>query len=140
MHSNAFSRRRRRTGAASSRRRPGRLGTSERYVEKEFWVCWALDALFNDRPAGEPRQLFKGGTSLSKAFGLISRFSEDIDITVFRDLDATVDGAFSPAPSNAMLAALERDYTNMRGIIFGEVPQFSDIVARIRLLEDQLRR
>jgi len=29
--------------------------------------------------------LFKGGTSLSKAFGLISRFSEDIDITIFRD-------------------------------------------------------
>jgi hypothetical protein len=325
-----------------------RLGTSERYVEKDFWVCWALDALFNDRPAGEPRLLFKGGTSLSKAFGLISRFSEDIDITVFRDdlgddasveameamsgkararqldairdhcsayitgplrdwltghferalgsagikdgnakvvidekdpdrqtlllwypslftdrdtyvspavriesgaksaldphvvasivpyvaeeladpafavtnvttvaaqrtlwdkiiilhglrqwfdrrgvvrqegqritrhfydvyrllenadcqaavedrelgrdcarharmffnrpdlnLDAAVDGAFSPAPSDAMLAALERDYTNMRGMIFGEVPQFSDIVARIRLLEDQLRR
>lgn len=35
--------------------------------------------------AGVPRLLFKGGTSLSKAFGLISRFSEDIDITVFRD-------------------------------------------------------
>jgi hypothetical protein len=32
-----------------------------------------------------PRLLFKGGTSLSKAFGLITRFSEDIDITVFRD-------------------------------------------------------
>lgn len=62
-----------------------RLGTSERYIEKDFWVCWVLNALFNDRPAGEPRLLFKGGTSLSKAFGLISRFSEDIDITVFRD-------------------------------------------------------
>ena len=38
-------------------------------------------------PAGRgwPRLLFKGGTSLSKAFGLIQRFSEDIDITVFRD-------------------------------------------------------
>jgi hypothetical protein len=36
------------------------------------------------RQAG-PRLLFKGGTSLSKAFGLISRFSEDIDVTVFRD-------------------------------------------------------
>jgi hypothetical protein len=66
-----------------------RLGTSERYIEKDFWVCWVLDVLFNDRPASEPRLLFKGGTSLSKAYGLISRFSEDIDITVFRDdLDA----------------------------------------------------
>ncbi len=35
--------------------------------------------------AGSPRLLFKGGTSLSKAFGLIPRFSEDIDITVFRE-------------------------------------------------------
>jgi len=41
--------------------------------------------LFNGLPAEHPRFLFKGGTSLSKAFGLISRFSEDIDITVFRD-------------------------------------------------------
>lgn len=325
-----------------------RLGTSERYVEKDFWVCWALDVLFNDRPVGEPRLLFKGGTSLSKAFGLISRFSEDIDITVFRDdlgddasieameamsgkarsrqldairdhcsayitgplhdwltdqfrqamaaagirnaeakvtvdnkdpdgqtlllwypslfgdrdsyvnpavriesgaksaldphvtasvvpyiaeelgdpafvvpnittvsaartlwdkiiilhglkqwfdrrgvvrqegqritrhyydvyrlldhpdgqaavgdrelarncarharmffnrpdlnLDAAVDGNFTPAPSDAMLAALERDYTNMRGMIFGEIPHFPNVIARIRQLEDDLRR
>jgi hypothetical protein len=39
----------------------------------------------NERPAGEPRLLFKGGTSLSKGYGLIQRFSEDIDVTVFRD-------------------------------------------------------
>lgn len=61
-----------------------RLGTTIQNVEKDFWVCWTLDALFNGLPDGEPRLLFKGGTSLSKAFGLISRFSEDIDITVFR--------------------------------------------------------
>src|SRR6202030_896940 len=47
--------------------------------------CWTLDALFHGRRESAPRLLFKGGTSLSKAFGLISRFSEDIDITVFRD-------------------------------------------------------
>jgi hypothetical protein len=62
-----------------------RLGTTEQNVEKDFWVCWTLDALFNGADAGGPRLLFKGGTSLSKAFGLISRFSEDIDITIFRD-------------------------------------------------------
>lgn len=44
-----------------------------------------LDLLFSGRDTGEPRLLFKGGTSLSKAYGLISRFSEDIDITVFRE-------------------------------------------------------
>ncbi len=62
-----------------------RLGTSERNVEKDFWVCLTLDVLFNGLEPGGPRLLFKGGTSLSKAYGLISRFSEDIDITVFRD-------------------------------------------------------
>ncbi len=61
-----------------------RLGTPIQNVEKDFWVTWTLDLLFNGRKAEEPRLLFKGGTSLSKAYGLISRFSEDIDITVFR--------------------------------------------------------
>ncbi len=62
-----------------------RLGTPLQNVEKDFWVSWVLDLLFNGRDASEPRFLFKGGTSLSKAYGLISRFSEDIDITVFRE-------------------------------------------------------
>jgi len=62
-----------------------RLGTVEQNIEKDFWVCWTLDALFNGLNQGGPRLLFKGGTSLSKGYGLISRFSEDIDITVFRE-------------------------------------------------------
>lgn len=62
-----------------------RLGTPLQNVEKDFWVTVVLDLLFNGRDANEPRLLFKGGTSLSKAYGLISRFSEDIDITVFRE-------------------------------------------------------
>lgn len=66
-----------------------RLGTTVQNVEKDFWVCWTLDALFNGLPPGGPRLLFKGGTSLSKGYGLIERFSEDIDVTVFReDIDA----------------------------------------------------
>jgi hypothetical protein len=62
-----------------------RLNTGEVNVEKDFWVCWTLDALFNRLPQDGPRLLFKGGTSLSKGYGLISRFSEDVDVTVFRD-------------------------------------------------------
>lgn len=63
----------------------GRLGTGEVNVEKDFWVCWTLNALFHGLPTDRPRLLFKGGTSLSKGYGLISRFSEDVDVTVFRD-------------------------------------------------------
>ncbi len=62
----------------------GRLGTAVENIEKDFWVCWTLDALFHAPDEAHPRLLFKGGTSLSKSFGLIERFSEDIDITVFR--------------------------------------------------------
>lgn len=61
------------------------------FVEKDFWVCWALNALYRKRPDAAPRLLFKGGISLSKAYGLINRFSEDVDITVFRhDLNKAV--------------------------------------------------
>lgn len=61
-----------------------RIGTAVQNVEKDFWVCWTLDVLFHRLRASSPRLLFKGGTSLSKAFTLLDRFSEDIDITVFR--------------------------------------------------------
>jgi len=62
-----------------------RLDTLASYVEKDFWVCLVLDALYNRLPEGHPRLLFKGGTALSKAFGLIRRFSEDIDLVVYRE-------------------------------------------------------
>ena len=46
-----------------------RLGTAVQNVEKDFWVCWTLDVLFNGLGDRHPRLLFKGGTSLSKSFG-----------------------------------------------------------------------
>ena len=49
-------------------------------VEKDFWVCWMLDILFQSSFAHS--LVFKGGTSLSKVFGAINRFSEDIDLSV----------------------------------------------------------
>lgn len=61
-----------------------RLGATASYMEKDFWVCLVLDALYNRLPGGHPRLLFRGGTSLSKAFDLIQRFSEDVDLTVYR--------------------------------------------------------
>jgi hypothetical protein len=78
--------------AATPRDRLDRLlATANRFgapignVEKDFWVCWTFNSRYQERPAGGPRLIFKGGgTSLSKAYGLIRRFSGDIDITVFR--------------------------------------------------------
>ena len=58
-----------------------RKGLAEAIIEKDFWVCWTLQQLFSmDAVAG--RLLFKGGTSLSKIFHAINRFSEDIDLAV----------------------------------------------------------
>ena len=62
-----------------------RLGAPLINIAKDFWVCWTLNTLYHRLPKSGPRLLFKGGTSLSKAYGLINRFSEDIDVTVFRD-------------------------------------------------------
>jgi Nucleotidyl transferase AbiEii toxin, Type IV TA system len=54
---------------------------AEAIIEKDFWVCWILKQLFSI-DALSSRLLFKGGTSLSKVFHAINRFSEDIDLAV----------------------------------------------------------
>jgi len=48
-------------------------------VEKDFWVCWTLAKIFAHEEL-KKLLMFKGGTSLSKVFHLIERFSEDIDL------------------------------------------------------------
>ena len=50
-------------------------------VEKDFWVCWTLGRLFANSTLSR-LLMFKGGTSLSKVFNLIHRFSEDIDLVL----------------------------------------------------------
>lgn len=56
-----------------------RTGLNDAIVEKDFWVCLTLDYLFQRSP-WRKQLTFKGGTSLSKGYHLISRFSEDIDL------------------------------------------------------------
>jgi predicted nucleotidyltransferase component of viral defense system len=60
------------------------LGLPPATIEKDFWVCWTLKKLF-DLPEWGSQFTFKGGTSLSKGWALIERFSEDIDIVINRD-------------------------------------------------------
>ena len=57
-----------------------RRNVSPVIMEKDFWVCWLLGILFESEFAGS--LVFKGGTSLSKVFGVIERFSEDIDLSL----------------------------------------------------------
>jgi len=59
----------------------GTQGIDATIVEKDFWVCWLLGILFRTEPLSQ-NCVFKGGTSLSKVYNVIQRFSEDIDLSV----------------------------------------------------------
>ena len=59
--------------AATASGRPAHI------LEKDVWVVWTLSTLFESEFGNH--LVFKGGTSLSKAYGAIRRFSEDIDVT-----------------------------------------------------------
>lgn len=64
------------------------LNISARIIEKDIWICWTLEKLFT-LPIP---MAFKGGTSLSKVYNLIHRFSEDIDITIdYKELLPSID-------------------------------------------------
>ncbi len=58
------------------------LNIPPEFVEKDYWVTYALHTIFNHEIGKD--SVFKGGTSLSKCYKLIDRFSEDIDLVVLR--------------------------------------------------------
>ncbi len=65
-------------------------GRSAQVLQKDVWVCWALEQLFTIKT--DVKMAFKGGTSLSKVYRIIDRFSEDLDITLdYRNLFPKMD-------------------------------------------------
>ena len=84
---------------------PGSRRAPRDYVlvtaEKDYWVCWLLGKIFAD-PRWEPHLVFKGGTSLSKVFNAIQRFSEDIDLSVSPALLGHPEIELDEAPSKSM--------------------------------------
>ena len=83
-----------------------RLGIdSPAIIEKDFWVCWMLGQIFTADSL--PGTLFKGGTSLSKVYGIITRFSEDVDIVLDRHtlgFEGDSDQSTLPAQTDATAA------------------------------------
>lgn len=66
--------------AASQPVEDGGLGIKSIFIEKDYWICRSLSLMAaNDK---DDRAIFKGGTSLTKAYGIGSRFSEVIDIAI----------------------------------------------------------
>ena len=60
-------------------------GVTEALIEKDFWVCLLLKTIFENSELKE-LLIFKGGTSLSKCYNLINRFSEDVDLILIENV------------------------------------------------------
>lgn len=105
------------------------LARSPVVLEKDVWVCWVLRALFT--MPGRLPMAFKGGTSLSKVFGAIARFSEDVDITLdYRGLDGSFD-PFSEGVSRSRLKKFSEELKSfVRDHAHGVVaPHFQKMLA-----------
>lgn len=92
---------------ASNPKSEGGLGIKEIYIEKDYWICRSLKQLSECKESEVA--VFKGGTSLSKAYRLGSRFSEGIDIAITNDSQRTDNQTKSIISriSRAMFAGLE---------------------------------
>lgn len=105
------------------------LGLPIQIIEKDFWVCWTLKVLFQLDSISE-NLTFKGGTSLSKVYNLIKRFSEDIDISVDKEFLGFKDDR---NPSNAMSSKKAK-------LLIKELGQscqsFVDDILRVELLTE----
>ena len=88
------------------------LDKTERILEKDVWLCWSLQTLFS-LPDAHP-MAFKGGTSLSKIYGAINRFSEDVDITIdYRALGDHLD----PFADGVSKSAIKKLGKRMKGYV-----------------------
>jgi len=100
--------------------------------EKDFWVCFTLRRLFELEDV--PRLLFKGGTSLSKAFRLIERFSEDIDLALHRE-DLGFGGANDPVRITGRKARKRKDMELAKAcgksVHASVAPALRDSIARV---------
>jgi len=89
-------------------------------LEKDFWVSWLLGLLFA-QPGLAPHLVFKGGTSLSKVFGVIDRFSEDIDVCLVPEFVGADAAAFDALGSRVKRDAAVLEMQQLCGIKVQEV-------------------
>jgi hypothetical protein len=110
------------------------LGLPPHVIEKDFWVCWTLRRLFALESVAD-NLLFKGGTSLSKAHGLIRRFSEDIDLSIHR-ASLGFEGETDPANPNLSNKARKKQSEALsdaaRAKVTGEIqPELATAIAEL---------
>lgn len=97
-----------------------KLNVKARIIEKDIWICWVLQKLFTLPIA----MAFKGGTSLSKAYKLINRFSEDVDVTIdYKELLPSADLSKSISKS-ALKKLREQLEGKVKEYTQGKIPPF----------------
>lgn len=105
------------------------MKTTNAIVEKDFWVVWTLNKIFSDDRLNKIL-MFKGGTSLSKVFNLIGRFSEDIDLILDWRLISKVNPLSEQESKNKQVKFNEQINENAKAYIKDELlPIFSQILS-----------
>ena len=116
------------------------LGLPEAAIEKDFWVCWALQKIFND-PVLSQQVLFKGGTTLSKCYNLIERFSEDLDLILDWEL-ITDDDPYAKRSNtkqdlfNKSIKSKTESYIN--NIMLDQIDKLVNTHCRLKINNDKL--
>ena len=97
-------------------------GRDASVIEKDIWLCFVLQHLFG-MPGGLP-MAFKGGTSLSKVFSVIERFSEDVDVTIdYRHLGCEI-------PLSEMMLLSGRRRTQIGDALKAKVQTYTTEIVR----------
>lgn len=105
------------------------MNTTNAIVEKDFWVVLTLGKIFEDERLNQIL-MFKGGTSLSKVFNLIGRFSEDIDLILDWRLVTKEDSLQEKASKNKQVKFNEQINVNAKIYIKNELlPIISQILS-----------
>ena len=121
-------------------------------IEKDWWVTVVLNALFKCSCADQ--LIFKGGTSLSKGWNLIERFSEDIDLyerivkhrsiyyaVGYVDYSKLLPSEIDFVPRQELMKDWEGEYAEMcNHFIYGQTLSFEKLLERIKELQDRFRK
>ena len=121
-------------------------------IEKDWWVTVVLNALFKCSCADQ--LIFKGGTSLSKGWNLIERFSENIDLyerivkhrsiyyaVGYVDYSKLMPSEIDFVPRQGLMMDWEGDYAEMcNHFIYGQTLSFEKLLERIKELQDRFRK
>jgi hypothetical protein len=111
-----------------------RRGIRPTIIEKDFWVCIVLKLLFHRSRFAESL-VFKGGTSLSKAYGLIERFSEDIDLVLDWNVIGFGEGLRDPLQdfdSKSKQDRFNKEINNLAAMYIAQTlcPELNDLLQR----------